>query len=117
MFKINDKVVCVNAVPGQGTLEGLYEFSNGYAEHGRIYVVADVCGPFNFIDCEENRVFLVGLPTIEKKYQIEIGWACSRFRKLSDIKAENALKNKASQKITVSEFIRDWTEKIAKELN
>ncbi len=70
----SDKVVCVNAAPGNLT-------GSRFVEKGKIYVIAEVDG--------DGDLFLVGDPE-------PFAWYSWRFRKLEDIKAENAMMRKAS---------------------
>ncbi len=92
-FNISDKVVCVDAVPGPGTLKGEFLYPNGFIKHGAVYVVF---GTHMQITKQGNFPYLliVGKPAIVapglKQAGEDVGFFNARFRKLSDIKAENA---------------------------
>ena len=77
MFQINDKVVCVDDSVSCQTGEKL--LCNGV-----VYVVDGTDGVPD--KTGGDGIFLVGIR------RLPMGWRASRFRKLSDIKAENAVK-------------------------
>jgi hypothetical protein len=98
-FQQSDKVVCVDAVPGQSTLEGQWDFPNGFVEHGKIYVVSAVVeeqydvGP-------ALAVYLIGKPKIWRRNGREYGWVPSRFRKLSQVQLVNRINRQLREEAT-----------------
>lgn len=72
-MKTSDKVVCVNASPGNRT-------GSRFVEKGQIYVIAATDA--------DGDLFLVGDPG-------PFAWYAWRFRKLADIQAENAKTRKS----------------------
>lgn len=108
MFAVSDKVVCVDAAPRHGALLGEYDFPNGYLEKGRIYVVKHIYSMSvqkvpNGKPQDSIRLVLVGLPALSLvptpnlKAGDDFGWDSERFRKLDEIKAENAAKKRKGQ--------------------
>jgi hypothetical protein len=102
-FQVNDKVVCVDDKKGHGSLEGYYAFPAGFVVKGVVYVVADF-----FIQPTSDRgvlhnVRVTGVPCVAVRgnsaYQAgtDVGWAPYRFRKLDEVKAENAAKRAAKK--------------------
>lgn len=80
-FNISDKVICVDDhAPKDGWV-------GSPVEQGVIYVVRDVWlttyAPHRAI------IQLVGFPEIKNKFGRRIGYRVARFRKLSEVQAEN----------------------------
>jgi hypothetical protein len=73
MFQINDKVVCIDDSPGEAN-------GSRWLKSGSIYVIHEI----NI--WPGGGFYLVGDPTPD------LAWKSKRFRKLSDIKKENAAK-------------------------
>lgn len=86
-FKISDKVVCVDA-------SNLFPNGGDPIFEGTVYVVRDIC--FKKPGVKTDGVKLVGVHGGFYQAGIcrgeESGYKTFRFRKLDDIKAENALK-------------------------
>lgn len=82
MFQVSDKVVCVDDSPGRSCREK-------HLVLGMIYVIEG----FNDKGPNDFGLWLTGQPK---------PWLATRFRKLSDIKAENALKNKQTEPVKVN---------------
>lgn len=86
MFNISDKVVCVSDEFGDWM-----DYFESVPRLGGIYVIRGVRQ--SVADPGECVVHLVGLVgAFRPEYGVEQGFAAIRFRKLSEIKAENALK-------------------------
>lgn len=84
-FQINDKVVCVDAAPSRNCL-----FPSSALKKGSIYVVEG-------LDLEEDMqgdigLHLVGVSSFLHPRGIWLGWNSRRFRKLSEVQAENTLR-------------------------
>ena len=92
MFEVSDKVVCVDDSPGRAT--GLKELTKGV-----VYVVCGVqeC-PHGYSFSSGAGLRLTGVP------DFGLYWDSRRFRKLSEIKAENAERAKASRKATLPDY-------------
>lgn len=78
MFHISDKVVCVD--------DSAFKYPEAYhpcgnVERGVVYCVSHMR--------TTQSVIIVGKPAY--MYGIDIGWRPSRFRKLSEVQAENEL--------------------------
>lgn len=99
MFEVSDKVVCIDDGPGNG--KNKYLGKPLPIHKGVIYVVSGTA-----ISCTGiPMLYLVGInmdisPITGREY----GFRACRFRKLSEIKAENAERAKASQKSTLSDY-------------
>lgn len=96
MFKINDKVVCVNAKHLGGDSD--YEYPRGDIEEGAVYCVEGIVMHV-FSSGRIPAVFLCGKPRIERNPEIigcgtNIPWAAHRFRLVSEVQAENRAKRK-----------------------
>lgn len=89
MFQINDKVVCVDATYKPGDSEK----HSSLPELNKIYVVRD-----SGVLLDTPWVLLVGIKGEPVVILGERPFRAERFRKLSDIKAENALKAKREAK-------------------
>lgn len=108
-FKVSDKVVCVDAVPGAGTLGGEYEYPGGYLKHGDVYVVNGLFLDDGIEGAPEECLLIVGKPSIPRKgftYEgQDVGYASRRFRLLSEIQAENRARyeeaNQAFRRLTL----------------
>lgn len=85
MFSISDKVVCVDTKP-RGTSARPPGYP--YPTEGQIYVVRDVWQHPRA--SEGYMIQLVGFPEHHTRDGVRMGWTPSRFRKLTDIQAENA---------------------------
>jgi proteasome assembly chaperone (PAC2) family protein len=81
MFQINDKVVCVEKFIGSGNTTGGY---GGLPQVGTVYVIRSFSS--------QGGPRLVGLCAGYWWDGEEASWVLHKFRKLSDIKAENAAK-------------------------
>lgn len=99
-FQINDKVVCVDAVPGAGFWNGDYEYPDGYVIKDQIYVIREIstaefeeCAQFLYLHLVGKRVIALRNFT-DARVGDECGWWHCRFRKLADIQQENCLKRK-----------------------
>lgn len=100
MFQINDKVVCVDADPGPGTLEGHWEFPNGYLKKYAIYVITGA-RVNDFAGLQNSQCVLIcGVPCLSARDTPAIkkgedsGFQLYRFRLLADIQEENRHKIK-----------------------
>lgn len=100
-FQVSDKVVCVDGVPGRGTIEGLYRFPGGYLKQGGIYSVQNISERTD-IDGDRIRVHLVGVPAIDVRDGEEVGWCPSRFRRLEDLRAEARARQQQPQPETAT---------------
>lgn len=90
-FQVSDKVVCVD---DKGFPPHIIPNISHLPIEGEVYVVRAV----NHDPGSNNRpyVLLVGFTgSIEPRSGLEYGFAAYRFRKLSDVKAENAAIRKA----------------------
>lgn len=83
-FNISDKVVCIDDTPRHGTIEGLYEFPNGFVVKDEIYCVEEVVTiDFNNLpSCVCLK--LVGKPIFSRIGEVE-AWPHNRFRKLNQV--------------------------------
>ena len=85
-LKIGDKVECINAVPGLGTLAGYYTFPKGYLRHGKIYTVTQILNHW-FWSIDENKsknhpcVMLKEVPSFNK-FGMVIPFQRFRFKKI-----------------------------------
>lgn len=90
-FQVSDKVVCVDDAD-----QGHSEYWNNHIKKGAIYVVR-ACW------ISENKRLpicsLVGQPDAFTPSGKLCGWRIERFRKLSDLKAENAAKREAQKTV------------------
>lgn len=93
-FQISDKVVCVDAVPGMATINGEYQFPNGYIRHGEVYTVCGISEE-QFREGFRWRLFLTGKPAVGRKTNRDRRWRLSRFRKLEDIREERRIAARA----------------------
>lgn len=87
MFEISDKVVCIDD-SGPRYFEAI---ATGYPfpVKDQIYVVRDIWKtPTN-----TYAIQLTGFPDFFNSFGIKMGFPAYRFRKLSDIKAENSKKS------------------------
>lgn len=90
MFQINDKVVCVDDTPARG--KNPYRGASLPIKHGVIYVVRGMAtSPAN----GSVGLHLVGIHFPSNREGLEYGFMPERFRKLSEIQAENAAKRAA----------------------
>lgn len=81
MFAVNDKVVCVDDSPGH--------ISGKKLTKGEIYCVDGFDGNARNNRDGKDGVFLVGVK------RNHLGWQQWRFRKVSDVRAENRVKRAA----------------------
>lgn len=89
MFQVSDKVVCVDdsasSITGDRPLK-----------KGVVYVVEATDG---VPDKDGNEgIWPVGIRTLTPL----VGWSARRFRKLSEVKADNALKNAGKELVRVT---------------
>lgn len=87
MFQISDKVVCVDDGPVDP--EKVMAMPLQHVERGIVYVVRDIRhadGP------EGYAIYLTGIQGGTWYNGDEAGWRPSRFRKLSEVQAENELR-------------------------
>ncbi len=87
MFQINDKIVCVDDSPARGA--NRHRGAPLPIEKGKTYVVR---GMATSPATGNAVVYLVGISFPLNREGLEYGFQTIRFRKLSDIKAENAAK-------------------------
>lgn len=90
MFKISDKVVCVD---DRLRFAPRLTYPRGFVELGVVYVVRSVD-----YRPRGQLVQIVGKPAIGKRGS-DIGYWSSRFRKLEDIKEENRKKQEEPQPV------------------
>ena len=77
MFKMSDKVICINDKnPNPNS-----EYPRGYVVCGSIYCVRGIG--------YDTGLQIVGKPVIGKQTGLDAGWRADRFRKLNDIGPEN----------------------------
>ena len=85
-LKIGDKVECINAVPGLGTLAGSYTFPKGYLRHGKIYTVVDlyraVMQTSNGEGSHEYLCLKLKEVPVKGKFGNERGFPRFRFKKI-----------------------------------
>ena len=97
-FYQSDKVVCIDDSPGMGTINGDYYYPNGFIKRGTIYVVEEV-KVMDFTGVSNSvQLVIVGVPAIPMRGRYmgeDAGLGFRRFRKLSEIQAENAAKQQA----------------------
>lgn len=87
MFKISDKVVCV---------DDAFEVSQSLTysslpRKGVVYVIKGFCAAYPFERGDEPAAWLVGIRAVIYKGD-EIPFRASRFRLLSEVQEENRLK-------------------------
>lgn len=87
MFQTNDKVVCVDDAPARGN--NRHRGAPLPIEKGVVYVVR---GMETLARTGTTVVYLVGIYFPKNRDGLEYGFEPNRFRKLSDIRAENAAK-------------------------
>jgi hypothetical protein len=95
MFAVNDKVVCVDGkAPATSIQSHLFDLINGPPIEGRIYCVAGM-DEREFIQGVFPRVFLTGMGQVCRLNNMDYGFNPARFRKVSEVQAENRVKRAA----------------------
>lgn len=89
-FQISDKVVCVDD-SAQG-IEPIRDYDP--IHKGIVYVVSDISEILGILGVQIVGAYAGTNPYTGKQHY----WRASRFRKLSDVKAENAAKRKKKAK-------------------
>lgn len=91
-FRVGDRVLCINGVPGNGTIAGAYTYPSGYVEANRVYTVkavkhvlhsiGEVGGPIAIYE----KLLLEGVPAISTvawtgvNVGDDVGFCAARFQ-------------------------------------